>query len=131
MGGAVAKRGHISLKVKLASFIIEHFKIDREHARQMTPEMLMSLVTYDHVVYHTWTQDDHPVNLTPRLILDHREKSKTDKTVISKAKRVSEKEEAFRRRLLAKTQSDTLPPDPKKYQWAKGRKIQSRGFAKR
>ena len=129
----MAKRGHLSLKAKLACLIIEHFQIDRKHARLMHIDQLLGLIDYNHIVPHTWTQDDDPANLEPLLRPEHRAvTAKRDIPRIAKAKRISKKEEDFRRRILAKTQPDTPPQQAKKkYQWAKGRKLQSRNTLRR
>jgi hypothetical protein len=64
-----------------------------EIAQQMTASQICSLVQWDHAVYHTWGGSTHPTNLTPRLILDHREKTaKRDVPAIAKVRRAAPKQ---------------------------------------
>jgi hypothetical protein len=108
-----------------------------EHRKLMTAEQVLSLFNFDHdPLPHAKPFDGPNVhwNCTPRLIyggslagMGHREKTaKHDVPQIARARRLSEKQEEFRRAMLAKNGEDIshLPPLKKKPK----RKMQSRGF---
>lgn len=129
-------RKRLTLKTKLASAIRELFKVNYEHAKLMSEDQMLSLVNYDHgILYATDPIDEH-WNLTPRMILPHREKSRRDTGIIAKAKRIDDKEAAHKERVELKTfmgemQAHSFATDCKPSRWAKGRKMQSRKFQKR
>lgn len=121
-----------SLAVKLACCIVELGLVDREDAKAMDEHMILSLVQFDHVVLHAFDGTDHPTNFTPRLILNHREKTaKTDAPAVAKHDRIAPAEIEFRKRLLAKAGQDVVLAEKKRSQWPKGQKIRSKGFPKR
>jgi len=136
------KRRQPSLTEKLASALLNIVTpdgkggyvpvLDREECRDMTAAQVCSLFSYDHGKLHALASDQdeaealmHPVNLTPRLIVPHREKSKGDTTAVAKTKRLSAENEDFQRRLLAKAGAEP-PPDRKR----KSRPMPSRPFPK-
>ena len=92
----MTKRAHVSLRVKLASALAElqylrGDPIPWEQLKAMTAEHLLSLYTWDHGALHYFTANNHFTNLTPRLILAHREKSKKDAAIVAKSKRITKK----------------------------------------
>lgn len=105
-----------TLKEKLAACLIELMEIDREDAKKMTPEQILSLVEWDHypVAFNIardsgWTIEEinHPTNLLPRFILGHREKTaKVDTPVAAKSKRLTAAQEEHRRRMLIVTEGE-------------------------
>ena len=114
-------RAHIPFKTKLASalrtmLVEEDGKlvpfIDYETAKQMTEEQVISLFNFDHdpTPVAFGGSDEHH-NLVPRPILEHRTKTaQHDKPRISKSVRLSDAQQEFRRRMLAKVgQADDAP----------------------
>lgn len=118
----MARRGHIGWKTKLAAALRELAKIPRDHAEQMTEDMILSLFDWHHIVYHADTANDAHYNLDPLLIRAHRERTnKVDKPQIAKTKRITKAQAEFRRTLL--TPRDERPK--KQSRWG------SRPFQKR
>ena len=124
------ERKHISLKTKLAAALAKLF-LTHDEARALSEDQILSIVQWDHYpIPHAapYNGPDEHWNLDPSLIPAHRKKTATiDVPRIAKGKRVSETEQAFRNRLLAKTQPDAAQvvlTRPK-------RTIQSRGFPTR
>lgn len=127
----MAKRGHITLKAKLAAAIGALF-LTYDERKLLSEDQVLSLVQWDHdPILHTppYNGTDDHFNLVPRLIGGHRAKTaKVDIPAIAKGKRVDEAQKEFVRRLL--TPRDERPERPSKFQ--KGRKLQSRNtFQKR
>lgn len=128
-----------NLTEKLASVLLEYQRLigdplDREHMKQLDAQSIVSLFNFDHVVYHVWDPgNNHPTNLTPMLISDHRDKTaKRDVPAIAKVRRALTKgEEEMRRRLLATDADGPVKRALKRtYNWP-SRKMQSRPFPKR
>lgn len=118
-------RKHITPKTKLAAAIGALF-LTYDERKLLSEDQVLSLVHWDHdPIPHAEDGTDDHFNLTPALIGGHRVKTATvDIPGIAKRKRVSEAEQAFRNRLLAKTQPDAaqvVPSRPK-------RTMQSRPF---
>lgn len=115
-----------TLTAKLAACIRELLGIPVEHAKLMTDEQIISLVQFDHILYHSqhktepWV-DEH-WNLDPLSITGHRVKTKSDLRQIGKTRRISKEHEEFRKRLL--TPRDERRANDK-------RTIKSRGFQRR
>jgi len=111
------KRGHISLKTKLASALLALHQIPHSQAQRMTADQIISLYHFDHdPIPHAHGGPDEPWNLTPLLKAAHLEKTaEFDIPVIAKTKRISKAQEEFRQRML-------LPRDqrpPKQSRWGK------------
>lgn len=92
----MTKRAHISLRVKLASALAElqylrGDPIPWEQIKAMSADEMLSLFHWDHGELHAFTANNHFANLTPRLILAHREKSKRDTAIVAKSKRIAKK----------------------------------------
>lgn len=106
----MAKRIHISLKTKLAAALLQLRDpqgdpyIDFEHAQKMSAEQIISLFVWDHYpIPHAMDGPDEPWNLQPIMIAPHKKKTaQIDVPQIAKTKRISRKQEEFRRRLLEK-----------------------------
>ncbi len=117
-------RSQPSLSVKCAAALLaitdEAGKplIPHEDAKLMTSSQIISLFQFDH--WPIRAEAGGPVapwNLTPRLILAHREKTATiDIPQIAKIRRIKADEEAFRARLLAKVKGKRTQP---KGRWPK------------
>lgn len=79
----------------------------------MTAQQIISLFEFDHGVLHAHGGVDEPWNLTPKLIKPHRRKSKLDRSIIAKSKRIDKKWNEFTSTVLAK------PVRLAKYKWPK------------
>lgn len=94
----VTKRKHVPLTTKLAACLAElqylrGDPIPWKQLKVMTAHQLVSLYQWDHSVYAAWDGGEHYTNITPRLILAHREKTaKRDVPAIAKTKRIARKE---------------------------------------
>jgi hypothetical protein len=94
------KRGHISLKTKLASALLTLGDIPYLDAKQMTADQIISLYSWDHYpVLHAIKVVDEHFNLVPRLIAPHRRKSAIDAGIIAKVKRLSSPVDPINRHL--------------------------------
>ena len=134
------KRPHISVSTKLASCLLEllHLRgqgIPFHKAQKMSTKEILALVEWDHAVYHAIGGGVHPTNLTPRLVADHREKTrKTDIPAIAKIKRMAEAR-GINLMLIdvtgARDDGANAPRPPVKRAWPKGRKIPSGPFDKK
>jgi hypothetical protein len=109
----MTKRPHISLTKKLASALLtirveEDGKlvpfIDHETAKTLTAAQIISLFHFDHYPIAVWMDgSDEPWNLVPKPIMEHRVKTaKYDTPASAKADRVTEDQERFRQKMLAK-----------------------------
>jgi hypothetical protein len=126
------RRGHISLKIKLAAALLHMRRatpdgrweliIPHSAAVHMTADQIISKFHFDHCpIPHSQGGPDEPWNLDPVPAADHREKTaKIDIPQIAKTKRLSKEHEEFRKRML--TPRDERPV--RKSKWA------SRPFAK-
>lgn len=90
------KRAHISLTTKLAATLAElQFlrgdPIPFDQLKLMTAAQYVSLYEWDHAALYIWTQNDHFTNLTPRLILAHRAKTKKDRKLITKIRKAEKR----------------------------------------
>ncbi len=111
------------LREKLAAALRELFQIPHDHAKQMSAEQILSLVEWNHIIYHVHDGPDEHHNLEPMLRADHRERTaKVDVPQIAKTRRISREHEEFQRRLL--TPRDERPE--KRSRWPK-RAFQRRG----
>lgn len=85
-----------------------------EHSRKMTASQIASLVEWHHETPHTWTADNHPTNLTPLLIAEHREVTKRQRPAIVKVRRAA-KRAASKRKLHSRHRrtmsGDVMLPD--------------------
>lgn len=143
-------RKHISLKTKLAAalrcmMVEEDGKLvpalSYDDAKFMSTEDVLSLFHFDHGIHHGIDGSDEHWNLTPRFIAEHRRKTaKIDKPMLAKAARIADKHADFQRKILAKSghfsdvetgQKTGQKARQRRYQWPKGRKMQSRPFEKR
>lgn len=110
-------------------------------AKELHPEFINSLFQYDHSSPEHFSNNDHPSNLVPMLIKEHRHKTaKIDKPAIAKSDRLSETQAEFRRAMLRKVGQEpehvadlaerviAKAKIRRKYRWPKGRKMQSRPF---
>lgn len=131
----MTRRPHVSLKVKLASALLQMMRVDEagkfvpvisyEESKGMTADEIIGRFDFDHGVYHVFGGPAEPWNFTPRIRPDHRVKTaKIDIPAIAKTKRLTKSEQAFRERLLAKQGGETAADNhPKrKRPWPK-RKI--------
>lgn len=113
----MARKAHIRLTTKLAAALLQirdgqgERLIPHEHAKQMTDEQVISLFNFDHdPIPEAIGGPTIGWNLTPRLILDHRQKTaKIDIPQIRKGDRISAEHESFRKRMLAKAGVGEIP----------------------
>ncbi len=126
----MSKREHISIKTKLASALLTLGHVDYSHAKGMTADQIISLYAWDHGILHAIEPIDSFWNLTPRLIAEHREKSKRDTAIVAKSKRLVRKEAVHQARMGASTDS-FADLDRAMGFLARKRKIPSRPFSKK
>lgn len=86
----VARRKYISWKTKYAAALLKLGDVPYSDAKLMTEDQIISLYRVDHNILH---ETGHPLrdsfwNLTPMLILAHKEKTRQDATVIAKGRRI-------------------------------------------
>ena len=160
------KRKRISDRKKLAATLLHmragaadgyELLIPYEDGKQMSADQIISLFHYDHYpIPHAEGGPDEPWNLTPRLIADHREKTrKVDLKQIAKNKRIQKRKHEHAMRItefgnsgmmvthtmtLAEARKqwpDILLPDPgavkhmpREIYIGAGKRIRSRGFDK-
>jgi hypothetical protein len=119
----MAKRDHISLKVKLAAALLQLKHIPFSQAQRMSADQIIALYHFDHYpIPHAQGGPDEPWNLDPVLVADHLEKTaKTDIPQIAKTKRIAKDHQEFLRLML--TPRDQRPP--KQSRWGK-RKFEQR-----
>lgn len=127
----MAQRGHISMTTKCASALLQlrdpatgELLIPYEHAKLMTSDQIISLFQFDHGILHAFDPIDEAWNLTPRLIVAHREKSKRDKAITAKAARIDKMNAAH-----AVAMAEPAPTDPVPVP-ARRSRIPSRPFPK-
>lgn len=130
---SVRKRGHISLKEKLAAALAQMLRDDGagklvpvipwDDAKQMTADQVLSLWAWDHYPRrHVDGGPDVHWNLVPRFIGEHREKTaKIDIPEIAKGDRIRDRLAEFNARMAAKDAGDPRPQ-------RSARKIPSRPF---
>lgn len=122
VAGVSRPRKKPTLKAMLAATLRELFQIPHMHAKGMTAEHVISLVQFHHIEYHATDGSDEHWNLDPMLIAPHRKRTaEIDVPQIAKTKRITAKQEEFRRTML--TPRDQRPP--KQSRWG------SRKFEKR
>lgn len=114
---------------ELAACIAIIFGWNLDDRKIVTAEQIRSTVEFDHNIPHAIGGAHVHHNLTPRQILDHREKTaKVDIPQIAKTDRITESQAEFQRKMLAKSGRDEAEPEPTRKPKAK---IQSRGFQQR
>jgi len=125
----MGRRKHISKDAKLASTLLMLGDVPYEHAKQMTAAQMISLYQWDGNIYHSDDPDGHDQfwNLAPMLIFKHREKTRSDITVIAKGRRIRRK---HREREIARAAEDAAFERWAKSKRRNARRIQSRGFDK-
>jgi hypothetical protein len=103
------KRKPPNMSEKLASALL-HIKrgvegddwLIKGDLRKASAKEICSSIDWDHVRRWAENGSNEPQNLQPLARAEHREKSRKDTTEVAKGKRYGAKEEAFRRRLMAK-----------------------------
>ena len=113
-----------NLMTKLASTLLALEDIPYTDAKLMSAEQMISLYHFDHNIRHAEDGTIDFWNLTPRLIVPHREKTtKVDVPAIAKGKRIRKKAEKFTAAMLAKNIGEPIRQKPRS-------RIKSRGFDK-
>jgi hypothetical protein len=88
------RRRHIGLKTKLAATLLMmrdklgFSYITYNDAKMMTEDEVIAKFHFDHGILHAIDPIDEFWNLTPRLIAEHREKSRKDIAIVAKVKRL-------------------------------------------
>lgn len=120
----------VKLAVALRELGVKETEIDWSH------EPALQLRAYDERDYSPAQHD--PAFLFIRRKAEHAAitfkdngTGRGDLTAIAHVKRVSRKQEEFRRRMLAKDTGEPVREQRSKYRWGKGQKIRSRGFQRR
>ena len=111
------KRQAPNISQKCASALLQlktdkgEYLIPWEHAQMMTVTQILSLFQWDHYPIRVEAGgSNHPSNLVPRLIAEHRAKtSNTDIPEVAKIKRITAAEKEFQSRLFAKTSGEPKP----------------------
>ena len=130
------KRAHVPLTTKLAACLAElqylrGDPIPYKQLQDMTAAQLCSLYQWDHSTYACWGGGEHFLNLTPRLILIHREKTKRDRKIIAKADRIAKKHKAELLPIDVRGEmADGGKPERPKKRWP-SRPMESRPWPKR
>ena len=133
----MSDRAYIPLKKRLAAVLLtirveENGKLvpflDYDTAKKLTADQIISLFHFDHFPIAKWLDGpDEPWNLVPRPIMQHPIKTaKIDTPASAKAERITERQEEFRRKMLAKIgQGEPLPERVKKpkYDWKRRRYV--------
>jgi hypothetical protein len=126
---------NLSEKLASALLIIADLRgegIPFDVAKAMTAEQILSLFQWHHENRRANGGSNHPTNLTPLWIKEHRERTATiDKPAIDKGKRLAKDHEQHVATVRAKILGGPKPREVIKFRWPKGRKIQSRPFQKR
>lgn len=112
----------MTLKVEVNGELVP--LVTREEAKKMTADQVASLIHLDHDpipfaiardLGMTPEEYNHPTNLTPRPIMEHRIKTATrDVPTIAKGNRISAAHEDFKRRVLAKVTGEATEEAPKR-----------------
>lgn len=101
------------IEEELACCIAALLGIPHEHQKLMRAQDIRALVQFDHAIHHAIGGNVVFSNLTMRTVADHREKTaKIDIPQIAKTKRLSAKQEEFRRRLERKTNPGDTEENP-------------------
>ena len=120
----MTRRKHISWKTRCAAALLSTFQCRNmyDDAKQMTEDQFLSLFHWDHNILHSTEHEDRDRfwNLTPMLILAHREKTKSDVKVVAKGRRIRAK--MRNDGLLMNVPLEVGEPTP--------RRLRSRGFDK-
>ena len=119
-------RKSIPLKTKLAAALLTVVRpneagelvpvIDYETGKRMSEDAVLAAFEWDHypVAVHQGGKDVHH-NLVPRPVKEHRAKTaKIDTPAAAKSARLSEEQEAFRNKMLAKAGQGWATEPPKK-----------------
>jgi len=137
-------RKHISARKRAAIFALALGDVPYADAKKMTEDQILSLYHLDHnMLYENKHPDrDEYWNYTPRLIREHREKTKHDAAIIAKGRRLRENpvvlmadavsagcREGVRNAVERLNRHDRYQDGWNRI-WGK-RKIRSRGFDKR
>lgn len=121
---------HIPMVNKLACALLALGHIDRDLAKNMTPEQIVSHYEFDHAVFFSIGGSHHPTNLTARPKAEHRLKTaKVDVPAIAKMRRLEPAHIEFQQRMLAKV--GQAEPDEEHLTGVSkksGPKLRSRGF---
>lgn len=130
-----ARPPNLSEKLASALLIIADLRgegIPFDVAKAMTAEQILSLFQWHHGNRRANCGSNHPTNLTPLWIKEHRERTaRIDIPEIAKGKRLAKANEEHVASVRAKIFGGPKPREVIKFRWPKGRKIQSRPFAKR
>jgi hypothetical protein len=101
-------RKYVAIREKWAaalSMLLPQELRDELRKKQVPAKTIIAMFDQDHVVFHVWGGADRWWNFTPMLRPEHREKSRRDKSTISKVDRLMGKTEehfeVMRRKLLA------------------------------
>lgn len=95
----MSKRAHINLSTKLAAALLRLGEIDYERSKTMTVKQINACYHFDHdPIPKALGGSDHPSNLTPRLVAEHKHKTikdngtgRSDITAISRLRRIMRK----------------------------------------
>lgn len=89
----------------------------------MTAVEIIGCFEFDHIVLHALGGSNHPTNLVPRPVAEHRAKSGKDTSIVAKVRRIAPEHEVFRRKMLVTAQPEDAAPEK-----PKSNKLKGRGF---
>lgn len=72
--------------------------VDREAAKTMTPDQIISCFQFDHLALHAFGGSNHPANLDPKPTKEHRTKSANDTKIVAKNDRLEPAHIKFQQR---------------------------------
>ncbi len=110
-------RKYIPLPEKLAAALaclLPQERRDDLRARKIPASEILALFQWDHIILFSFDGSDSWWNLDPKTVLEHRQKSKADTSIVAKAKRIDKKWIPF---TLAMAQGQK--PSPKPSRWPK------------
>lgn len=103
--------------------------VDREAAKTMTHDQIISCFQFDHLALHAFGGSNHPANLDPKPTKEHRTKSANDTKIVAKNDRLEPAHIKFQQRMLAKVGQAEPDEDHDADNHKKnGSKLKGRGF---
>lgn len=117
-------RKYINLRERLAaalSMLLPQELRDELRAAKVPAKQIIAMFHQDHGELYALGGADRWWNLTPLLVIVHKQKSRKDTSIVAKVRRLSKDQEEFQRRVLKR--------EPGQKRERKSR-LQSRGFEK-
>lgn len=135
----VMGRSYIPLKTKLASALCQMLRpnedgkferiVSYEDSKKLSEDQILSLFHWHHNILHAHNGLDSHWNIEPVPILEHRrDTAKRDIPAVAKVRRLTPKQEEFRRKVLEKPcgQKRVRKWGKRKIHWSKKKSCKSR-----